>query len=129
MTLHRTVLPELLTEPNVLRTAEAAALGSENTTPDNLYMIGSYDLADGEALLLDLVPPATRYWSVTLENVWHECADPFHRRSSGTHRHLTPGTDGRVRVAIAATDPALSGSAGIHWLDTGGRSQIGRAHV
>lgn len=122
MTLHRTVLPELLEHPNELRTAEAAALGSENTTPDNLYMIGSYDLADGRALLLDLVPPTTRYWSITLESVWHECADPFHRRSSGTDRHLTPGDDGRVRVAIAASDPGVTGTD-THWLDTGGRSR------
>jgi hypothetical protein len=38
MALHHTVMPELLGEPNQFFSAEAAALGSENTTPDNLYM-------------------------------------------------------------------------------------------
>ncbi len=47
MTLHRTVMPELLDRPNQLATAEAAALGGENTTPDNLYMLGTFRLDRG----------------------------------------------------------------------------------
>ncbi len=39
-TLHRTIRPELLDQPNELATAEAADLGSADTTPDNLYMLG-----------------------------------------------------------------------------------------
>ena len=41
-TLHRTIRPELLDTPNVLVTAEAAQLGLADTTPDNLYMIGTF---------------------------------------------------------------------------------------
>ena len=62
-TLHRTIKPELLDQPNQLLTAEAADLGAADTTPDNLYMLGTFRLADGEALVLDIAPPATRYWS------------------------------------------------------------------
>lgn len=124
MTLHRTILPELLDEPNRLVTAEAAALGSENTTPDNLYMIGVFDLEPGQGLELDLVPPETRYWSVTLENVWHECLEPRRRRSSGTHVDLPPGDDGRVRLLIAPEEPMHTAGPGVtHWLDTGGRDR------
>lgn len=118
MTLHRTVLPELRTETNRLITAEAAALGSENTTPDNLYMLGSFDLAPGQALVLDIEPPDTRYWSITLENAWHECLDPFRIRSAGTQAGFTTRADDTVRVAIAADDPGVP-----NWLDTGGRQQ------
>ena len=124
MTLHRTVLPELLERPNRLVTAEPASLGSENTTPDNLYMIGGFDLGDDEALQIDIVPPASRYWSVTLENIWHECLEPFRRRSSLTSAHVEPGPDGVVRVVVAGSDPGadLGTDTGIgHWLDTGGR--------
>lgn len=116
MTLHRTVLPELLERPNSLVTAEAASLGSENTTPDNLYMIGGFDLADDEALQIDVTPPASRYWSVTLENIWHECLEPFRRRSSLTSAHVAPRPDGVVRIVVAGRDPGAA-----HWLDTGGR--------
>ncbi|MEV0669656.1 DUF1214 domain-containing protein [Mycobacterium sp. NPDC050441] len=115
-TLHRTIKPELLSQPNELVTAEAAALGSADTTPDNLYMIGTFDLADDETLLLEFTPPDTRYWNVTLENIWHECIEPRRRHSSVTDKGVSPDADGKVRIAIAALD---SGHG--HWLDTGGR--------
>lgn len=118
MTLHRTVKPELLEQPNQFLTAEAADLGSENTTPDNLYLIGSFRLAEDEALEIEITPPATRYWSVTLENVWHECIEPRRRRSSITNAGAVARSDGTVRMVIAHQDPGAA-----NWLDTGGRTR------
>jgi hypothetical protein len=115
-TLHRTIKPELLTAPNQLLTAAASELGDADTTPDNLYMIGTFRLAAGESLLLEIEPPETRYWSITLENIWHECIDPRRRRSSITNAAAVQDSDGKVRVTISATD---DGSA--NWIDTGGR--------
>lgn len=115
-TLHRTIKPELLDAPNTLLTAEAANLGAADTTPDNLYMIGTYRLRPDEALVLDIAPPETRYWNVTLESIWHECLEPRARHSSVTNRGVAPDPDGRVRIAISANDFGLG-----HWLDTGGR--------
>ncbi|OBF95666.1 hypothetical protein A5773_13595 [Mycobacterium sp. 852014-52450_SCH5900713] len=115
-TLHRTVKPELLDMPNILLTAEAANLGAADTTPDNLYMIGTYRLEPNEALVLDIAPPDTRYWNVTLESIWHECLEPRARHSSVTNRGVLPDSDGRVRIAISAKDFGVG-----HWLDTGGR--------
>jgi hypothetical protein len=114
-TLHRTIKPELLTQPNVLLTAEAADLGSADTTPDNLYMIGTFGLAEDETLLLEITPPDTRYWNVTLENIWHECIEPRRRHSSVTNKGVTPDPDGIVRIAIGAKDFGHG-----HWLDTAG---------
>ncbi len=119
-TLHRTVRPDLLEAPNRLVTAEAAALGGENTTPDNLYMLGTFRLDEGETLLLEIDPPTTRYWSVTLENIWHECIDTRRRVSSVTNAGAIRGPDGRVRVAISAVPPTPDTPA-VTWLDTGGR--------
>jgi len=115
-TLHRTIKPELLTVPNELVAAQAAELGAADTTPDNLYMIGTFRLEPGECLVLELDPPATRYWSVTLENVWHECIEPRRRRSSLTNAAAKADEDGRVRVVVSAEDPGTA-----NWLDTGGR--------
>ncbi|MDY6998058.1 MAG: DUF1214 domain-containing protein [Actinomycetota bacterium] len=115
-TLHRTVKPQLLTTPNVLLTAEAADLGDDNTTPDNLYMIGSFALQPQESLVLEFTPPDTRYWNVTLESVWHECLEPRHRHSSVTNKGVAPDASGTVRIAIGANDFGHG-----HWLDTGGR--------
>jgi hypothetical protein len=115
-TLHRTIKPELLDTPNVLVTAEAAQLGAADTRPDNLYMIGTFRLAPDEALVIELDPPDTRYWSVTLENIWHECIDPRRRRSSLTNAAAVADADGKVRIVAAATDPKVR-----NWIDTGGR--------
>lgn len=116
VTLHRTIKPELLERPNTLLTAEAADLGAADTTPDNLYMMGAFRLDPGEALVLDIAPPDTRYWNVTLESIWHECLEPRRRHSSVTNRGVRPDSDGRVRIAISAEDLGFG-----HWLDTGGR--------
>jgi len=118
VTLHRTIKPELLDTPNTLLTAEAADLGAADTTPDNLYMMGTFRLDPDQALVLDIEPPDTRYWNVTLENIWHECLEPRHRHSSVTNRGVRPDADGRVRIAISAEDFGFG-----HWLDTGGRQR------
>jgi hypothetical protein len=115
-TLHRTIKPELLTQPNALLTAQAADLGSADTTPDNLYMIGTFALEPDESLVLEFSPPDTRYWNVTLENIWHECLEPRHRHSSVTNKGFRPDSDGVARIAIGAKDFGHG-----HWLDTGGR--------
>jgi hypothetical protein len=119
VTLHRTIKPELLDQPNTLLTAQAADLGAADTTPDNLYMMGTFRLEPDEVLVLDIEPPGTRYWNVTLESIWHECLEPTVRHSSVTNRGVQPdtdGSDGRVRIAISARDYGFG-----HWLDTGGR--------
>ncbi len=119
-TLHKTIMPELLDQPNRLVTAAAAVLGGDNTTPDNLYMIGTFRLDDGESLVLELEPPETRYWSVTVENIWHECIDVRRRTSSLTNSGAVRQADGTVRIVISATDPR-EGASVANWLDTGGR--------
>ncbi|MEK0524228.1 hypothetical protein OSH22_24025, partial [Mycobacterium ulcerans] len=48
--------------------AAGGAGGAAATAPDNLYMIGTFRLAPGQALVLDFEPPETRYWSVALES-------------------------------------------------------------
>ncbi len=115
-TLHRTIKPELLTAPNTLLTAKAAELGAADTTPDNLYMIGTFALSLDESLVLEFEPPDTRYWNVTLENIWHECLEPRRRHSSVTNKAINPDPDGLVRIAIGANESGYG-----HWLDTGGR--------
>jgi hypothetical protein len=115
-TLHRTIKPELLRQPNTLMTAEAADLGAADTTPDNLYMIGTFRLNADESLVLEFEPPDTRYWNITLENIWHECLEPRRRHSSVTNKGVAPDSDGVVRIAIGGKDFGRG-----HWLDTGGR--------
>jgi hypothetical protein len=121
MTLHRTVLPEAVDRPNELFTVEAGALGGENTTPDNLYVLGTWRLGPDEALELVFTPPAGRYWSVTVENIWHEVIDTRRRTSSVTNAGATLRPDGTVRIVLSATRPPSADDGSTVWLDTGGR--------
>jgi len=121
LTLHHGVLPEALERPNELLTVAAEALGGENTTPDNLYVLGTYRLAPDEALTIEFTPPGTRYWNVSVENIWHECIDSRRRHSSVTNAALTPRPDGTVRVVVSATPPPSAPVGAPEWLDTGGR--------
>jgi hypothetical protein len=115
-TLHRTIRADLLDRPNELVAAEAAELGAAETSPDNLYLLGSFRLGPDEALVIDLVPPATRFWAITVENVWHECLEPRRRPSSITGAAAAADDDGHVRFVLAERDPGVP-----NWLDTGGR--------
>ncbi len=53
----------------------------------------------------EFIPPGTRYWSVTVENIWHECIDPRRRTSSATNATAAVGDDGKVRLVIGDRDP------------------------
>ena len=121
MTLHRSVLPEAVDRPNELFTVEAGALGGENTTPDNLYVLGTWRLGPEEALEIVLSPPDTRYWSVTVENIWHECLDTRRRQSSVTNAGVTLRDDGTARVVVAAGRPPSADDGTTVWLDNGSR--------
>jgi hypothetical protein len=67
-------------------------------------------------LVIEFAPIASRYWSVTLENIWHECIDARRRPSSITNAAAVTGADGMVRIVAAASDPHVP-----NWIDTGGR--------
>ncbi len=103
-TLHRTIKPELLDAPNTLVTSEAADLGEADTTPDNLYMIGTFRLdrrrvagarirTTGHPLLerdagehLARVPGAA-----AAAQLGHEQGRDARRRWCGAYRHRRQG--------------------------------------
>ena len=114
-TLHRSVLPRLLDEQNDFIRATAEELGGAISGADNLYMIGSYQIADDEALIVEVQPPESRYWNLTLENRWHEVGDYLHRPTSRTLEDVEYGEDGSVQFVISHKDPGHP-----NWLDTSG---------
>lgn len=84
-------------------------------TEDNLYYGGWYDLAAGEALLIEGVAPPVAYWSVSLQNRWLQSHDYHRHKVALNNRELKVDADGRYRVIIAASDPGVD-----NWLSTGG---------
>ncbi len=112
-TLHRYILPELLEQTNGFIRATSDDFGDDIAGTDNLYMLGSYQLENDEALLIKVVPPETRYWNLALESRWHELPDYLHRPVSRTMKEVEFNTDGSVEFVVAHEDPGHP-----NWLDT-----------
>ena len=116
-TLHKSVLPELMEEHNSFIRATSENLGGAISGADNLYMLGSFQLANDEALVVEVMPPQTRYWNLTLETRWHEIYDYLHRPTSLTLEEVETREDGSVQFIFAHRDPGHP-----NWLDTSGHN-------
>jgi hypothetical protein len=82
---------------------------------ENRPVIGSFELAPDEALLVQVTPPEGLYWSYSLGNPWWETIDYGRHQSSLNGYQASVDDDGTVRAVIAHQDPGLA-----NWLDTAG---------
>lgn len=90
------------------------AMGGGQST--NVYSGGVYDLADGEALLVEVVAPVKpAYMGFHLSNLWGESLDYANHTSSLNGFQSEPDPDGVIRYVVAGTDPGVP-----NWLDTAG---------
>ena len=108
------VAPDLAAPNEVRHWAEMTG-GAAFTEPAIHYVRGAWQLGEGEALVIDGVLPACRYWNVLLYSRHLNSLDFRHRRVSRTAASSTV-LDGRYRFVIAATDPGVG-----DWLDSEGR--------
>jgi hypothetical protein len=77
-----------------------------------------WDLAPGDALVVDTDVPGARYWTFQLYELgWFELVDTVERQTSLNHTQLAVDADGRVRVVVSHEDPGVA-----NWLDAGGRT-------
>ena len=79
-TLHRTVLPDLVDNPNRLVTSEAQSLGGE-TPPRTTCTCSDCSTSDPDKACNWNSPPETRYWSVTLRTSGMSALEPLVRRA------------------------------------------------
>jgi hypothetical protein len=92
----------------------AAAGGAE----DIMYYHGYWQLAAGEALLIELQPPECDYWNFQLNNHWMESLD-YRYHTISLNKHSAPArADGSVRLVVAHSDPGLG-----NWIDTAGHQR------
>ena len=74
--------------------------------PNIVYYHGYFELADDEALVIDVTPPECEYWNFQLNNHWMESLDYRYSRDRAepaSARSARP--DGSVRVVVAHRDP------------------------
>ncbi len=80
------------------------------------YRTSRYEIAPGEALIIEFEDPKTPYWGFTLTNFWLEVGDWHHgERASLNNDTAHVDDDGWVRIVIAPEDPGVK-----NWMPTQG---------
>lgn len=102
-------------EPNVATPPRAAPGGADNI----LYGSCCWELAAGEALLLECEVPEAQYWGFTLHTLgWLESGDFADRQTSLSDQQVYRDDDGRFRVVLCGSDPGAP-----NWIDTDERTR------
>jgi hypothetical protein len=71
-----------------------------------------YELAPGEALIIETENPQAKYWGISLGTWWWETIDPTHHLTSINGHQAEIDHDGRFRAVISHRDPGVP-----NWLD------------
>lgn len=77
-----------------------------------------YDLAPGEALVLEVMPPECRMWNFQLDNWWMESLDHVHQKIWVNNSQARYEPDGSVILVCADKDPGFG-----NWVDLAGHRQ------
>lgn len=96
---------------------DGGGLGAANAGSQKYqaFGIGYFDLADDEALLIEVTPPKAKYWSLHLGNYWMESMDFINYQSSLNGHQAILDADGMFRAVVSRADPGVP-----NWLDTTG---------
>jgi len=106
-----------------IRPLDPSLLAVAQGDPNTSYNYSYWEIADDEAFVVDLMPPAEcSYWNLQIGNHWLESLDFMHRDTHVNQETAIPEADGSVRVVIAARDPGVP-----NWLDTAGHRRGGLA--
>jgi hypothetical protein len=101
--------------PNELPPFDPAVAAAAHGDPNIAYYHGYWELADGEALLIEFTPPECEYWNVQIGNHWMESLDFRHHTIALNGHGARRRPDGSVRLVLAHADPGAG-----NWLDTAG---------
>jgi len=106
-------------QPNRIYAGDQAVFQRAGGDPKIWYGHLYYDLAPGEALVLEVAPPPQcRMWNFQLDNWWMESLDHVHQKIWVNSAQARVESDGRVIVACADHDPGFG-----NWVDLAGHRQ------
>lgn len=94
---------------------EIAKVDVFSPTPDNRYTMTWYEIKPDEALMIEVRPPKSRYWSIMLFNKWFESLDFLNHQVTVNSSQALLEPDGMFRAVVANRDPGVP-----NWLDTAG---------
>jgi hypothetical protein len=117
-TMHRTIMPELFDNPNTFARMNSTDFGADISSSDNLYMFGTYQIDEDEALIIETEPLDVRYWNLAIESRWHESVDYATRRTHRSLDHSVIDDDGKLRFVVAHGKTAHP-----NWIETAGHRE------
>ncbi len=95
------------------------AISGEVGSPTAEYVLACYEVADDEALIIELKePPNGIYWGIQIFDVWLRPIDFRTRQSTLNSAQVEPDADGAVRLVLSRRDPGVA-----QWLDCAGFDQ------
>lgn len=106
------------TRPNTIYEADQSIWYRAGGDPKIWYGHAYYDLAPGEAWVLEATPPACRFWNFQLDNWWMESLDHVHQKIWVNSSNARREADGRVIIVCADHDPGFG-----NWVDLAGHRQ------
>ena len=83
--------------------------------PNIRLWLGTWELSDEQALVVELTPPKCHYWNFQLGNIWAESLDYQFRRVHINSGQAQTRSDGSVELVVAHRDPGHA-----NWIDTAG---------
>jgi len=85
--------------------------------PNIRIWLGLWELADDEALVIEVTPPKCDYWNFQLGNIWAESLDYDFRRVHINSGQAVLEDDGSFQLVVSSQDPGHP-----NWIDTAGHS-------
>jgi hypothetical protein len=104
--------------PNQLHPIPPELASTARGDPSTLYYNGYFELAEDQALVVDLEPPRCEYWNLQVCNHWLESLDFMEYTTHYNQKTAKLRPDGSVRIAIARRDPGVP-----NWIDTAGHAR------
>ncbi len=104
--------------PNVFTDEAELAETDKFKDPQIKWHQAYFDLADDEALVVEVTPPVCEYWMIALHNHWMETLDYVHHQATLNCHSAQLEPDGSVRFVVAHRDPGVP-----NWLDTAGHER------
>ena len=105
--------------PNIFHPGKEGRAAETIGIPNMTYSSGCWEVAENEALEIDLRPPRCRYWGLALCNYWGESLDYQNWNVHTNAKRAKVRADGSVRVIMAHRDPQLADAT---WLDVAGHT-------
>jgi hypothetical protein len=111
--------PPVSDEPNVLGEPfgfEPDGMGWG--TPDNVYAMGTFRLADDEIMVIEGRSPRCCYWGVQTWNHFLQSFDSRYHQVSRNSNQVAPNPDGTWTIYVSKHDPGLA-----NWVGTAGHDE------